>query len=604
MQMNLSSLDKFKKKYEDISVKKDAVYGRVIEAIKIVKEFIKARHLIIYGGTAIDFALRIKGDAIYTDESLLFPDLDFFSPDSVGDAADLADMLFKAGFEATRAIVASYVRTMRVDIMQNHFIADITFIDPIIFMTLPFVEYEGLRVLHPQFQKMDLHLSMTYPFDKSPREVIFERWTKDIERFNLLDKYYPSRGPVIAVDMVNGNAHMKLCETAALPLSLFNGTAFLGGFAAYCAIHDAFIALVALGRRLNIKTVATDALAARMTAVIPGSFKIVNGEILYDLPRGLPQVIYSYKSRELYEELTLAQRAKDNAQRAKDNAQGAKDNAQGGRKNISGDQKQTTGDDHRSTEPRQSLPRAEPMGHFAPYLKIVDERYEVKLSRSTLRIYVADDHLTSCNILLNDDRGKIACICVDAILSYFLAQAELFRSGAKCKESSNAVAHISSDIDKTTEDDSDQHQVWPSLPMQTSGPGLAEGIDVEFFYAYYGSLQDMVVIGQEIVVEILSDDKWPMDMKDRLRRFSPFSPSIITVGAKNDSETFMSAIMNLATMRRSDDPKYKPRPEGYALPTNYYPEKRFDSDGNALRPKPSFAYAASKFFMKAGERLA
>ena len=53
-------------------------------ALDIVKKFIVDRKLILFGGLAIDYALRLKGDKIYSDTKR--PDLDFLSPRNVDDA--------------------------------------------------------------------------------------------------------------------------------------------------------------------------------------------------------------------------------------------------------------------------------------------------------------------------------------------------------------------------------------------------------------------------------------------------------------------------------------------------------------------------------------
>lgn len=182
-------IEKNKSKYEEVSLKKDPNYEVCLKAIGMIKEFIKERGLIIYGGTAIDYALRLHGDKIYPDEELTMPDLDFYSPDNVKDAYDLADILYAAGLGEVRAIRATFVKTMRVDV-GNQFLADITYTSPNMFEKLPYLDYEGMKIIHPNYQRMDLHIGLTYLYDSPPREALFARW-KFIKRFNLMDKYYP-----------------------------------------------------------------------------------------------------------------------------------------------------------------------------------------------------------------------------------------------------------------------------------------------------------------------------------------------------------------------------------------------------------------------------
>jgi hypothetical protein len=220
------------KEYEILAIKYDPIYADLIKAIKIVKDFIIDNNLIIYGGSAIDYALRLKGDQIYPTESLAIPDLDFLSPDSVQHTYELADILYKAGFKQTRAIVAMHVHTMRVDIADNHFIADITYCPPEIFKKIPYLEYNEMRCVHPDFQRIDLHSSLSFPYDNPPLEVIFNRWAKDIKRFNLLDKYYPIQ--------VKGETR----ETKLIEIPLEISKYVLNGFAAYNLIYRVFSDLV------------------------------------------------------------------------------------------------------------------------------------------------------------------------------------------------------------------------------------------------------------------------------------------------------------------------------------------------------------------------
>ena len=177
------------KEFEQLITTFDPVYRNLLRAIEIVKEFIIDNNLIIYGGSAIDYALRLKGAKIYPDD--LIPDLDFYSPNNVPDSYKLADILYNAGFKEARSINALHMETMRVDAETNHFVADITYRPAEIFADLPFLEYNKMRIIHPDFQRLDLHSSLSFPYDNSPREVIFDRWRKDITRFNKLNEYYP-----------------------------------------------------------------------------------------------------------------------------------------------------------------------------------------------------------------------------------------------------------------------------------------------------------------------------------------------------------------------------------------------------------------------------
>lgn len=213
------------KALEYIQNSHDPLYEKCVEATEIVKKFIRERGLILYGGTAIDYALRLRGDCIYPDTMLAVPDLDFYSPNHVQDSYDLADILYEAGYKEARAIGAMHVETQRVDLESNHWMADISYRAKEIFDKLSVIEYEGMKVIHPDYQRLDSHSALAFPYDNPPREVIFARWSKDIKRFNLIDKYYPIESPKVTPKLIN----------IQIPFSVTH-KCLLTGAAAYAAI--------------------------------------------------------------------------------------------------------------------------------------------------------------------------------------------------------------------------------------------------------------------------------------------------------------------------------------------------------------------------------
>lgn len=216
------------KQYEFLVTTFDPVFNDLIKATEIVKKFIIDKGMIIYGGTAMDYALRLRGDKIYPDDMLLVPDLDMYSMDNVEHAYTLADILYKAGFKEVRAINALHMETMKVDLIDNHFIADITYKPNVVFETLPYLEYNGMRIIHPNFQRIDLHSSLAFPYDNVPREVIFDRWNKDVKRFNKLCHHYP-------IDMPSD---MTPTRSVSIPHTMKKYV--FNGFAAYAILYTEF----------------------------------------------------------------------------------------------------------------------------------------------------------------------------------------------------------------------------------------------------------------------------------------------------------------------------------------------------------------------------
>ena len=174
--------------YEVTAQRRDADGAMVDRAIEIVRAFIVERGLVLFGGLAIDYALRLRGASIYPEDQR--PDFDFLSTRNVDDAYDLADRLHRAGFEGVGAVRAIHVQTVKV---RTDFIwvADVGHVPPDVFARIPTFDYQGMRVVHPDFQRMDQHLAFCFPFNGPPREDVFHRWRKDLKRFNLLDAHYP-----------------------------------------------------------------------------------------------------------------------------------------------------------------------------------------------------------------------------------------------------------------------------------------------------------------------------------------------------------------------------------------------------------------------------
>lgn len=182
--------------YDMIPIKRDPMFEDLIKATEIVREFVIRNGLIIYGGTAIDMALRLCGDKIYDDDMLQVPDLDFYSPNSIEHSYELADILYAAGFTEVRSINAIHFTARKVDIGDNHFVADIAYMPASIFERLPTLVFGGMKIIHPTFQRIDMHSAFSFPYANAPGEVVFQRWRKDFKRFWKLNAKYPVDVPV------------------------------------------------------------------------------------------------------------------------------------------------------------------------------------------------------------------------------------------------------------------------------------------------------------------------------------------------------------------------------------------------------------------------
>lgn len=279
---DLSPVLEKSKEFEYLVSTFDPVYSDLLTVIEMVKKFIIDNELIIYGGSGLDYSLRLKGDKIYPDDLLALPDLDFYSPKNVEHAYQLADLLYEKGYKEARAINAQHMETMRVDVMDNHFIADITYRPKEVFDKLPYLIYNGMRVIHPDFQRIDVHSSLSFPYDNPPREVIFERWSKDIKRFNKLAAKYP-------ICMVKNAEVMPLREVVVKGVRKY----VLSGFAAYAVIYNEFVKeMSSLGTAVPAE-------------IIPAKFSVDGDQITFDTLDQACELVH-FNPKKAVDELNLS----------------------------------------------------------------------------------------------------------------------------------------------------------------------------------------------------------------------------------------------------------------------------------------------------------
>lgn len=166
-------------------------------SMDLAKKFMIERKLILTGGMAIDYAMRVYGSKLYEENSVsgMLPDYDCYSPDPVKDAYDFVSILNEKNFTKDGqyrldAIRATHIQTIRVR-LEYESIIEISYVPPIIFNKLPTIKYKDMLVIHPHWQMINIHRALSYPVIDPPREVIFNRINKDVERFMLLYNAYP-----------------------------------------------------------------------------------------------------------------------------------------------------------------------------------------------------------------------------------------------------------------------------------------------------------------------------------------------------------------------------------------------------------------------------
>lgn len=155
--------------------------------IDIVETFLRKKKLVCYGGTAIN-ALLPPDDQFY-DMSVELPDYDFFSPNPLKDAKELADIYYKNGFTNIEAKAGVHVGTYKVFV--NYLpVADITEVVPSLFKTIKknALSRDGILYSSPNYLRMLMYLELSRPKGDP------SRWEKVLKRISLLNKTYPLKG--------------------------------------------------------------------------------------------------------------------------------------------------------------------------------------------------------------------------------------------------------------------------------------------------------------------------------------------------------------------------------------------------------------------------
>ena len=204
----------------------------VIQIIKILEDFLVRKRLICYGGTAINNIL--PKEAQFYDRSVEIPDYDFFSPNALHDAKELADKYFMAGYDEVEAKAGMHPGTYKVYVNFLP-VADVTFLHPVLFDSLSkdAITVAGIKYAPPNYLRMAMFLELSRPNGD------VSRWEKVLKRINLLNRFYPlepdmnvcnamdfQRGLDIAANKDSAESIYYLARDSFID----QGVVFLGGY--------------------------------------------------------------------------------------------------------------------------------------------------------------------------------------------------------------------------------------------------------------------------------------------------------------------------------------------------------------------------------------
>jgi Poly(A) polymerase catalytic subunit len=198
--------------------------------IDIVESFLVKKKLICYGGTAINNILPKY--AQFYDRQVEIPDYDFYSPNALDDAKELADIYFAAGYADVEAKSGVHQGTYKVFV--NYIpMADITYLHPELFASFSkdAVSIAGIKYSPPNILRMNMYLELSRPAGD------ISRWEKVLKRLTLLNTYYPMKIDYNCTNvdfqrkMDNNEEHSEQLYTTVRDTFIELGVVFFGGYA-------------------------------------------------------------------------------------------------------------------------------------------------------------------------------------------------------------------------------------------------------------------------------------------------------------------------------------------------------------------------------------
>ena len=183
-EMELEILRKAVDESQERIGKKALQSPEIQEIIKIVEMFLKRKGLICYGGIAINNILP-EDDQFYNRETEI-PDYDFYSPDALNDAKELADIYYSKGYTEVEAKAGQHSGTFKV-FVNFIGVADITQVPPELFNTIErdSIVIDGIHYVSANFLRMGVYKELSNPDGDT------SRFEKIYKRLLLLNKYYP-----------------------------------------------------------------------------------------------------------------------------------------------------------------------------------------------------------------------------------------------------------------------------------------------------------------------------------------------------------------------------------------------------------------------------
>lgn len=172
------------KRFEKAQKKRNVVDSTGLESVRVVESFLRRKKRLCYGGTAVNNILPTSSQ--FYDRARELPDYDFYSPNALEDAKELADTFYRRGFQEVEAKAGFHKGTYKV-FVNFVAIADITHMDLSLYRRLKrdSILRAGISYVPVDFLRMAMYLELSRPMGD------VSRWEKVYRRLRLLNRHFP-----------------------------------------------------------------------------------------------------------------------------------------------------------------------------------------------------------------------------------------------------------------------------------------------------------------------------------------------------------------------------------------------------------------------------
>ena len=202
-----------------------------IKVMNDIRQFIKEKGRKVYGGTAINEAIKAvePEDAIYDDYN--FSDIEIYSPTPRVDLVEMVNMLYEKGYKHPSGSEAQHDETYSI-FVNFQLYCDITYVPLHIYNSIKTIEIDGIKYTHPHFIFIDQLRIINQPLTAAEF-----KWEKTFHRMYKLLKNYPLEYYNIPIRMpeppVECSKLMNAIKRTFLSDKFNQETCLISGFDAY-----------------------------------------------------------------------------------------------------------------------------------------------------------------------------------------------------------------------------------------------------------------------------------------------------------------------------------------------------------------------------------